>query len=329
MTTAGHLHRRIAPAAPGLLATVIGTAAAYGLAALVPAVSALTAAVVLGVAVGGLLPEEARPGMRRATRACLRLGVVLLGLQLAVGEILGLGAGMVAAVVATVLVTFLGTLLLGRLIGVPPGLSLLVATGFSICGASAIAAMDSVTDSDEEEVATAVTLVTLYGSAAIAFLPFLGGALGMSPEHLGTWAGLSVHEIAQVVAAASTAGPAAVAAAVVVKLTRVVLLAPMVAAVGAVRRGRAEGGRPAPVPLFVLGFLATMLVRSTGAVPEPVLSSAKAVTTLLFTAALFALGSGVRPGALLRTGKRGLVLGALSTALVTGVGYGALAVVGA
>ncbi|MGJ5893692.1 putative sulfate exporter family transporter [Streptomyces sp. V2] len=316
---------------PGLLVAATGTAVAFQLASLVPALSALTAAVVLGAAVGGMLPEETRAGMTWAARKCLRLGVVLLGLQLGLGEVLGLGAGTVAAVVATVLATFAGTLLLGRLLSLPPGLTLMVATGFSICGASAIAAMDSVTDTDKEEVATAVTLVTLYGSAAIAFLPYLGQALALSPEHLGTWAGISVHEVAQVVAAASPAGPGAVAIAVVVKLTRVVLLAPMVAGAGALHRRRTAtpGHRPPLVPLFVAGFLATMLLRTTGTVPPTVLTSAKTTTTLLFTAALFALGSGVRLGALLRTGRRGLLLGALSTALVTAVGYGSLRAAGA
>ncbi|MFD8626347.1 YeiH family protein [Streptomyces hygroscopicus] len=316
---------------PGLSVVAVGTAAAFFLNTLVPAVSALTVAVVLGVAVGGRLPAGTREGLGWATKKFLRLGVVLLGLQLGLGEVFGLGAGKVLAVVVTVLVAFFGTLLLGRLIRVSRGLALMVATGFSICGASAIAAMDSVTESDKEDVATAVTLVTLYGSAAIALIPFVGQALGMSPERLGSWAGLSVHEVAQVVAAASPAGAGAVAIAVVIKLTRVVLLAPMVAGVSIVRRRRGEttaGKRPAIVPLFVLGFLAMMLVRSSGIVPPAALSVVKVVTTLLFAAALFGLGSGVRIGALLRAGRRGLVLGALSTLLVAGAGYGALAVVG-
>lgn len=131
----------------------------------------------------------------------------------------GLGLATVVAVVATVLLAFGGTLLIGRWIGVSPGMGLMAATGFSVCGASAIAAMDSVTESDKEEVATAVTLVTLYGSAAIALVPLIGSALGLGAEPLGAWAGLSVHEVAQVVAAASPAGSAAVAIAVIIKLT--------------------------------------------------------------------------------------------------------------
>lgn len=317
---------------PGLLVAGIGTAVAFGINSLLPAVSALTVAVVLGVGLGQFLPDAARAGLSWATNKFLRVGVVLLGLQLGLGEVLGLGAGTVAAVVLTVLIAFFGTLLLARAIGVSPGLGLMVATGFSICGASAIAAMDSVTSSDEEAVATGVTLVTLYGSAAIVLVPLIGAQLGMAPEHLGAWAGLGVHEVAQVVAAASPAGAAAVAIAVVVKLTRVVMLAPMVAGVSLLQRRRGlvadTGRRPPLVPLFVLGFLATMVLRTTGVVPAAVLSVSQLVTTLLFAAALFGLGSAVRVGALLRTGRRGLVLGAASTVLVGLVAMGALAITG-
>jgi uncharacterized integral membrane protein (TIGR00698 family) len=236
----------------------------------------------------------------------------------------------VAAVVVTVLLAFAGTLLLARWLRVSPGLGLLVATGSSICGASAIAAMDSVAGARRDEVATGIALVTLYGSAAIALVPLAGGWLGLTEGQIGAWAGLSVHEVAQVVAAASPAGAAAVSLAVVVKLTRVLLLAPMVAGVGLVqrRRGDAAGPRPPLVPLFVGGFLAMIALRSTGVVPAGLLSVAASTTTVLFTAALFALGAAVRPADLLRTGRRGLALGALSALLVAGVGLVALLLAG-
>jgi uncharacterized integral membrane protein (TIGR00698 family) len=323
--------RKARALAPGLLVTAAATALASALSSLVPAVSTLTAGVVLGVLLGGVLGDRTREGLAWATTKCLRLGVVVLGLQLGLDEVVGLGFGTVLAVVATVLVAFLGTLTLGRLLRVSPGLGLMVATGFSICGASAIAAMNAVRETDERDVATAVALVTLYGSAAIALVPLAGNALGMGPELLGAWAGLSVHEVGQVVAAASPAGAAAVAVAVVVKLTRVVLLAPMVAGMSVMQRrhAAATGERPPIVPLFVVGFLAMMLLRSSGVVAPGALAAAQVLTTLLFGAALFGLGSAVRIGALLRTGRRALALGALSTLLVALVGLGSLAVTGA
>ena len=103
----------------------------------------------------------------------------------------------------TVAVTFAGTQLLGRLLAVPPARALLVATGFSICGASAVAAMSEVADADEDDTAVAVALVTLRGSLAIVLLPPLRVPLGLDPVAFGSWVGASVHDVGQTVATAS------------------------------------------------------------------------------------------------------------------------------
>jgi uncharacterized integral membrane protein (TIGR00698 family) len=312
------------PPPPTLALTVLGVAVAlsFAITLVVPVVSALTAAVLLGVVAGStpLLPDAARPVIARLTKRMLRAGVVLLGLQLALPAVLRLGPGVIVAVVATVAVTFLGTVWLGGLLGLPRGLSLLVGTGFAICGASAVAAVEDVVAREDSDVATAVALVTCYGGLAIAAVPLLGGWLGLAPQRVGEWSGLAVHEVAQVVAAATPAGAAAVTLAVVVKLSRVVLLAPVVALVSVHERHRAprpDGARHTPlVPLFVLGFLAAAALRSTGVVPAPALDVAKIACTLLLAAALFGLGCGVRLGTLVRTGGRALLLGLLSTLLV-------------
>lgn len=326
---APHPRSPIGQLLPGVLLTAIGVAAAYAISLALPALSALTLAVILGVLTSHLpvLPTSTRPGLAWSMRKLLRTGVVLLGLQLSVNQLLDLGLGTLLTVVCTVVVTFLGTLLIGRALGVSRGLNLLVATGFSICGASAIAAMEGVVDAEDEDVATGVALVTLYGGLAIAVVPTVGAWFGLSGTGLGSWAGMSVHEVAQVVAAASPAGAAAVTTAVLVKLGRVVLLAPLTAAVGAVERRRhpATGEqRPPLVPLFLVGFLVMIVARSTGLLPVPVLSSADTLTTLLLTGALFALGTTVRIPALLRTGARAVLLGLCSTVLVGGTALAAL-----
>ena len=307
----------------GLAIIGLGVAAAYALSSVWPVASALTVAVVLGIVAGstpgahrrapqGRGPAHETPVARgcRPARDC----------SSPFPTVLALGPGTLAAVVLTVTVTFLGTLGLGRLVRVPRGLALLVATGFSICGASAIAAMEGVVERDDEDVATAVALVTCYGSLAIGVLPLLAHAIGLDATRTGSWAGISVHEVAQVVAAAGPAGAAAVAVAIVVKLSRVVLLAPVVAIVGATERTR-RGGHAPLVPLFVLGFLAMVAVRSTGLVPAFALDVAKTASTLLLAGALFGLGCAVRLGPLLRGGGRALLLGLLSTLLVLATGF--------
>lgn len=307
------------PLLPGLVLTGTVVAVAMAVSSQVPALSALTVAVVLGVVVGNLprLPERVRPGLAWVARKPLRAGVVLLGLQLSIGQILGLGAGTVLAVLITVVATFAGTLWLGRLLGVSRGLSLLVATGFSICGASAVAAVEGVVDREDEDVATSVAMVTVFGTIAMIALPVTFAQTGVGGDLAGRIAGAGVQEVAQVVAAASPLGASAVAIAVVVKLSRVVLLAPLVTAVSVLQRRDATTRRPPIMPLFVVGFLAAVALRSSGELPEFLLDMTKPITTLLLTAAMFALGTTVRVGALLRTGPRAFALGTCSTILVT------------
>jgi uncharacterized integral membrane protein (TIGR00698 family) len=206
---------------------------------------------------------------------------------------------------------------------VSPPRSLLIATGFSICGASAVAAMQPVAGGDEEDTSISVALVTLCGTLAILVLPLLRAPLHLDVAAFGSWVGASVHDVGQTVATANRV-PGALTAAVVVKLTRVVLLAPLVAAVALARRRQtaaAGGHRPPPVPLFVAGFLGAVVLASTGLVPSAVLSGTKVVQQVLLTAALVGLGTGIHLPTLRRTGGRALVLGLASWVLVAAVAY--------
>ncbi|MFI9308558.1 YeiH family protein [Streptomyces triculaminicus] len=319
---------------PGLAMAVGGVALAWGVHALLPVVPMLTAAVVLGIAAAHLPGVRARvrgagkPGLTLAGKRLMRVGIVLLGLKLSLDDVLGLGWATVAMVLAVVAATFFGTLWLGRRLGLRGDQPLLIATGYSICGASAIGAVSEVSGSDEEDVATSVALVTLCGTLAIAVLPLLHHPLGLGDAQFGRWAGASVHDVGQVVATAQTAGQAALGDAVLVKLMRVALLAPLVAAVAVSARGRrrgvvqASGKRPPLVPLFVLGFLAMVAVRTTGLVPGAVLDAAQHAQELLLAAALFGLGSAVHLPSLVRTGGRVAALGLSSWVVIAGASYG-------
>ncbi|MEV6582196.1 putative sulfate exporter family transporter [Streptomyces sp. NPDC051582] len=312
---------------------VAGVLVAWCVHRLVPVVPMLTASVVLGIAVAhlpgvrGLVRGAGRPGLSLAGRRLMRIGIVLLGLGLGLDQVLRLGWATVAMVAAVVAATFFGTLWLGRRLGLPGDQPLLIATGYSICGASAIGAVSQVSGSDEEDVASSVALVTLCGTLAIAVLPLLQGPLGLSDPAFGRWVGASVHDVGQVVATAQTAGPGALGEAVLVKLMRVALLAPLVAAVAFSVRARRQGvrmpsgRRPAPVPLFVAGFLAAAALRATGLLPEAALDWAHTAQELLLAAALFGLGSAVDLPRLARTGGRAAVLGLAAWLVVAGVSY--------
>ncbi|HEX7804966.1 MAG TPA: putative sulfate exporter family transporter [Cellulomonas sp.] len=319
---------------PGALAALAVAGACLVLTVALPAAPALLVAILLGVVARAahLVPESFEPGLAWVGRRVLRTGIVLLGLQLSARDVLALGPAELAVLGGTVATTFSATLWLGRRLRVGRKLTLLVATGFSICGAAAVAAMSSVADADDDDVATAVALVTLYGSLAILVVPLVARAAGLSDRTAGLWAGMSVHEVAQVVAAAGAVSAAALSVAVVAKLARVVLLAPLVTAVGVVRRrrGARSGGAHVPVvPLFVVGFLVAVAVRTVGAVPDVVLPAAHAATTLALGAAMVALGTQVHVARLARSGGRAVLLGGAATIVAMTVSLGGLLAVGA
>jgi uncharacterized integral membrane protein (TIGR00698 family) len=310
---------------PGLLFVSAVTFVGFNIHWKLEAISPLVASLVLGVLFGNLisLPKGFVPGQKFAAKKVLRFGIVLLGTQLAVKQVVDLGGRELIVVVGVVALTFLGTLWLGPRLGVSKSLSLLIATGFSICGASAVAAMDGVVEADEEEVTYAIALVTLCGSLAIVLLPLLRNVLGLSdPQLFGSWVGASVHDVAQVIATSSTGGDSAVQAATVVKLSRVVLLAPLVACVSIwVRRSssgliaktkKTDKKLVSVVPLFVVGFLVMIAVRTTGVIPNNWLSKLKTIEQVCLASALVGLGSDVRITKLIKVGGRPLLLALIS-----------------
>lgn len=320
---------------PGVVAAGVAAAVAWGVHWLVPAIPLLTAAVVLGIVVGQVpaarpaLNGVLGPGLSLSAKRLMRIGVVLLGLKLSLGDIAGLGWVTILTTVGIVLLSFAGTFWIGRLLRLPGHQPLLLATGFSICGASAIGAMSGVVKPKDEEAATPVALVTLCGTLAIFVLPLLWHPLGLSALQFGHWVGAGVHDVGQVVATAQLAGPAALAVAVVVKLTRVLMLAPMVAVAAVVERRRHVPGdptvqRPPIVPLFVAGFIAAVLVRSFLPLPPVVIDAADTLQTVVLAMALFGLGTAVRLRSLLGTGWRALATGLLSWALIAALALGAV-----
>ncbi|TLK48767.1 YeiH family protein [Glutamicibacter sp. V16R2B1] len=323
----------IRPYLPGLLLCAVAVVISMGINKLLPGVSALIVAIVLGITLTNVirLPESTMPGITFASKKLLRLGIVFLGLQLVLSDIISLGAPMLLVIVCIVGGGIFSTLLIGRLMKMRAAQVLLIACGFSICGAAAVAGVEGVTDSDEEDVVTAVALVVIFGTLMIPAVPFLGQVLGMSAELNGMWAGASIHEIAQVVAAGGIIGGGALAAAVIAKLARILMLAPVVAVLSVRQRRRGnlnpEAKRPPIVPLFIIGFLAMILIRSFCNLPQGVIDAGSMIQTALLSAAMFGLGCGVKIRNLMNVGVRPFILAAISTLIVAGIAYAGIILV--
>ncbi|MHC5795448.1 YeiH family protein [Lacisediminihabitans sp. FW035] len=318
---------------PGLALAAVGAAAGFGLHLLLPGLPWLTAALILGVIVGSIPPfrrglgGSLAPGLALAGHRILRLGIVVLGLGLSLLDIARLGWVAILAIVALVAASFTITWLVGRLFRLEGDQAVLMAAGFSICGVSAVGAMAAARRSPEKDTGTPITLVTLYGTLAIVVLPALAAMLHLDPGQFGHWVGASVHDVGQVVATAQTAGAAALAVAVVVKLTRVLMLAPMVAIASVQTRKRdsaSDAPRPPIVPLFIVGFIAAVLLRSFVPLPDALLAVANIVQSAFLATALFGIGASLRVEQLARSGVRAVAAGLVSWIAILGLALAAV-----
>lgn len=317
--------RRLSALGPGVLLAAGVAGAAFALRQLpgVAALSPMILAIVIGMAINNTVGVHAlaKAGVTFTMRRVLRVAIVLLGWQLTVSQVLAVGGAGLGVIVATLLATFVFTLAMGRLLGVERKLTELIASGTSICGASAVIATNTVTRAADEDVAYAVACVTVFGSIAMVAYPLLPGLLHLDAHGYGLWAGASIHEIAQVVAAAFQDGPAAGEAATVAKLSRVMLLAPVVLGLGMLAaRGAADGAGKAkpPVPWFVLGFVAVAGVNSVVTLPAAVHQDVVLVTGFLLSMALAAMGLETDVAKLRAKGMRPLALGALAFLFIAG-----------
>jgi uncharacterized integral membrane protein (TIGR00698 family) len=310
---------------PGLLLASAVAASAYGLRRL-PAMatfSPMILAILIGIAFHNLVgtPAIARPGITFSLRRLLRLAIILLGLQLTITQMIEVGGRGIGIIATTLLATFVFTVWMGKWLGVDRKLTQLIAAGTSICGASAVIATNTVTNAHDEDVAYAVACVTVFGSVAMFAYPLLPGLLHLDPHAFGLWTGASIHEIAQVVAAAFQDGQKAGEFGTIAKLSRVMLLAPVVIALGLIAKNAPVAGtssaRP-PMPWFVLGFVALVGVNSLIAIPAEAKVWIAAATTFLLSVALAAMGLETDIRKLTAKGLRPALLGALAFLFIAG-----------
>jgi uncharacterized integral membrane protein (TIGR00698 family) len=279
--------------------------------------SPMILAIVIGMAFHNILgtPSFAKPGIAFSLRRLLRFAVILLGFQLTLTVIAEVGARGLLIVAITVITTFTFTVWMGRNLGIDRRLSQLIAAGTSI-GASAILATNTVTDAPDEDVAYAIACITLFGSIAMFAYPLLQGLLRLDSQAYGLWSGASIHEVAQVVAASFQVSKRAGEVGMIVKLARVMLLAPMVFALSIKARLSANSAptkkAAPPLPWFVLGFIAVVGLNSVVAIPPDAKKLIVTLTTFLLSVALAALGLETDISKFYAKGPRPAILGAVA-----------------
>lgn len=291
----------------------------------------LLVAVILGIIAGNLVrvPRAADAGVLFTSKKLLRVGVGLLGLSVPAAEILDLGWMPLVTVGLVVTIGLLAAIPLGRAFGLTREQSLLIGAGCSICGAAAIAAVEGITTRKRQhEFITAIAVIVLLGTLMIGAGPLAAHLLGWDNISTGVFLGASTHEVSQAVAAGQVAGAAVLPIAVTVKLARVLCLGPMMALLAvAERRHVKSSARPGDpdvvlpplIPVFVIGFVSLVLVRTFVAVPEPVIDATSWIRTLLFSAAMFAQGLGVTAATITTAGHKPFAFGGILTLVVIAI----------
>ena len=322
---------RVARVAPGLiLASVIGVGATV-VAHLAPIVGAPVIAIVIGIVVALVRPasERLKPGLHVASKRVLQASIVLLGTGLSLHQVASTGVSSLPVLLGTLSIALFAAWLIGRWLGVVGDVRTLIGVGTAICGASAIAATDAVIDAPERDVAYAVATIFTFNVVAVLTFPLLGHAMHLSQHSFGLLAGTAINDVSSVVAASTVYGHAASSYAIIVKLSRTLMIIP-IALFLAFWRTRAEEKREqaagekvtrarlvAIFPWFIVWFVGAVILNSVGVIPAHVSHYLGDLAQVFIAIALAAIGLSTRLRDIRRAGFRPLALGASLWVVVT------------
>lgn len=303
---------------PGVLLVAVIQWLAGWLSGLFPLLDTLTFGVLLGIAVNNLLalPSAVRPGVKFMEKRILQWGIILLGIELNFALLGRLGAKIIFLIIATVAFGLLAAGWLGRLFQAKDKLAVLLGVGSSVCGASAVAAVEPIVKPDKEDLAVAVAAISLLGAAGVLLYPFFGHLLRMEQIDYGIWAGVSLQGVAHAVAAAFAYGELSGEIGTLVKMGRVLMLAPVAIFLNWRYAGQVtEGSRRRWIPPEVIGFVTVGVLATLGLLTRHinlglVVIDLKALSKIFITAAMVAMGLGVNLQSMGARGWRALLMGA-------------------
>jgi uncharacterized integral membrane protein (TIGR00698 family) len=297
-----------------------------------PLIIGIVAGAIYGNVLRDGMPESWAAGVNFSARKLLRIAVAFFGLRVSLQEIAQVGLpGLVESVLIVVSTLVIGTWVGMKLMKLDRDTAMLTAAGSAICGAAAVLAFESTLQSKPHQSAMAVGSVVLFGTLSMFLYPVLfhAGWLPLDTQGVGLFFGGTIHEVAQVVGAASNVSPEATHIATIVKMTRVMLLVPVLLLLGlwlnrSVRGAAAAGTKPRKlaIPWFALGFLALVVVNSLNILPQTATHTLNTLDTFALTMAMTALGIETRISAVKQAGPRALATGLILYVWLVGGGLG-------
>ncbi|MEO8455103.1 MAG: putative sulfate exporter family transporter [Sphingomicrobium sp.] len=331
---------------PGLLLCIAVSMVALGLERVELAlagrawVETLVLAILVGTAVRSAWEPSERwqAGIGFSAKVLLEVAVVLLGASISAQAVEAAGPELLGGIALIVAVSLTATYAMGRAARLPWKMALLVASGNSICGNSAIVAVASVIGAKASDVASAIAFTAVLGVAVVLLLPLGAALIGLGAHDYGIVAGLTVYAVPQVLAATAPAGALAVQIGTMVKLTRVLLLGPLVLVLSVAgsrggKDGEDQARRRLPplhrlVPWFIVGFVLLAIARSLGLIPDALVPPLGMAATVLTVLAMAALGLGVDLRAIAAAGPRVSLVVTLSLLLLAAMALGLVELLG-
>jgi uncharacterized integral membrane protein (TIGR00698 family) len=308
---------------PGVSCVGALAAGATLLGGAVPVVGAPVFAVLSGIAIAVVRTPSARlrPGISFTSKRVLQGSIVLMGLELSLGQVLWTGTRSLPVLAGTLAAALGMAWVAGRLLGLRGDTRTLIGVGTAICGASAIAAADAVIGADEADVSYSIATIFTFNVVAVLLYPTLGHALGLSQHSFGLWAGTAINDLSSVVAASAIYGHAAASYGVIVKLTRTLAIIPICLGLAAVRGRQGKDATEERVarrvtvrrivPVFIVAFIAAVAANTIGLIPVGWHHGLSDLSTWMITAALAAIGLSTDVRHIRRAGLRPLALGAV------------------
>lgn len=265
--------------------------------------SPLIIGIILGILYSNTLkkhmPEEWQPGIKFSSKKLLRLSIILYGFRLTFQNILAVGTEAIVIDIIVITGTLLIGIFLGKLFKIDSEIALLTSTGSAICGAAAVLGMESVLNNKAHKTAIAVSTVIIFGTTSMFLYPvmFRSGLLHLTNQQWSLYTGATVHEVAHVVGASNPMGEAIAGSAIIVKMIRVIFLAPvlLIFAFIVANKNKHLGettnqSSKITIPWFAFGFLAVIAFNSFNLLPQTAITIINYTDTFLLTMAMTALG---------------------------------------
>lgn len=277
--------------------------------------------------------ENLLPGLKFTSKKILKLAIILLGASLSIGTILEVGKFSISLMIFTLLSCFGGGYFVGKLLGLNWKVSNLISAGTGICGGSAIAAIAPVIDADDSDIAFAMSATFIFDMLMILLFPLMGKYFGLNDIAYALWTGTAVNDTSSVVAASYAFSSVAGDFAVMVKLTRTLVIIPTVIIFSIINQKlKAKQSLStektstfalvkSSFPAFIIGFLALALLNSFGFIPAVISTVFKDISKFLMVCALAAIGLNTSFKDLKNNGTKPMLHGFIISALVVIVAY--------